>query len=121
MRFYILHIALIAFIMGLIAPACGMMWGGKMSVLEICTTNGMVQIAIADDTDNQKPPKLASDTCPYCFSFAHLTMYTPAAQGISVPVSLALKHQDVLADQIQDKFIKIAAHSRASPVFTLIS
>lgn len=64
------QIALLAFIIGLIAPACGFTWGGKYSVMEICSLDGTKQVVIPNgdqDPTAPTPDKLAKEKCPFCF------------------------------------------------------
>ena len=45
---------LTAFLLGIIAPACGFAWNGKFSVIEICTAKGIEQKIVSND---DLPPK----------------------------------------------------------------
>jgi galactose-1-phosphate uridylyltransferase len=71
----IFHIfLLIAFLGGIIAPACGFSWGGKFSVVEICTTQGIELRVVQDDTTPDTPRNQhASEQCEFCFSNTHIT------------------------------------------------
>lgn len=63
------HIALLAFIIGLIAPACGFAWGGKYSVVEICSLDGIKQVVIPNSEDPTEPipNKSTKEKCSFCF------------------------------------------------------
>ena len=72
-----LHIiVLTAFLGGIIAPACGFAWGGKYSVIEICTAQGLESRIVDNDSnsDNNPAQKMA-DQCQFCFSQAHLSAF----------------------------------------------
>ena len=72
-----LHIfVLIAFLLGIIAPACGFMWGGAYSVIEICTAQGLESRVIADNQQPDHPPQTKKQ-CDFCFQSANLTAYLP--------------------------------------------
>lgn len=69
-----LHIiVLLAFLTGIIAPACGFMWGGNYSVIEICTSNGIENRVIANDDQPSTPQ--TQDQCEFCFTSANLTAF----------------------------------------------
>lgn len=70
----ILHFfIIIAFLAGIIAPACGFLWGGNFSVIEICTAQGIESRIVADTGDsNNTPAHKTSDKCQFCFSHANL-------------------------------------------------
>jgi hypothetical protein len=79
----ILHIfILIAFLAGIIAPACGFMWGGQYSVIEICTAQGLETRIIANENRPNTPapnmPNMAND-CAFCFATANVVNFLPAA------------------------------------------
>ena len=59
-------ITLLAFIISLLAPACGFAWGGKYSVVDICTTEGIERKVIADNSDDQNVPVQTKDDCQFC-------------------------------------------------------
>lgn len=61
---------LIAFLGGIIAPACGFMWGGNYSVIEICTLDG-IESRIVENEDTPDTPRTA-DQCEFCFTNANL-------------------------------------------------
>lgn len=71
-----LHIAvLIAFLVGVIAPACGFVWGGKYSVIEICTAQG-IESRVVNNDDLPKSPHF-EEQCQFCFSQANLKSLMP--------------------------------------------
>ena len=87
---------LISFLAGVIAPACGFSWGGKFSVIEICTAAG-IESRIVENTQNRQndtPEHDTSEQCQFCFQNANIknTLSTPT-QTNKVIVSLErIKH-----------------------------
>jgi hypothetical protein len=79
----ILHIfILIAFLAGIIAPACGFMWGGQYSVIEICTAQGIETRIVANEDQPSAPmPNMAND-CAFCFASANMVSFLPEATAI---------------------------------------
>lgn len=63
---------LIAFVMGVLAPACGFSWNGKFSLVEICTTEGIEMKVVENGSSPNTPQHQASDDCQFCFQNAHL-------------------------------------------------
>jgi hypothetical protein len=74
-------IVLIAFIGGIIAPACGFNWGGKFSVIEICTAQGLEARIVNNNLEPLNSPltphQKAADKCQFCFASAHNQAYLP--------------------------------------------
>jgi len=70
----ILHFfVMAAFLGGIIAPACGFMWGGNFSVIEICTAQGLEnRIVTNDQNEGDIPAHKTADQCQFCFSHANL-------------------------------------------------
>lgn len=69
-----LHIAvLLAFLVGVIAPACGFVWGGKYSVIEICTAQGMESRVVSNEDQPQKPHY--EEQCQFCFAQANIKSF----------------------------------------------
>lgn len=72
---HLMHIFVaIAFLTGVIAPACGFSWGGKYSVIEICTSEG-IESRIVDTSQNGQnnlPAHKAGDQCQFCFQSANV-------------------------------------------------
>lgn len=69
---------LIAFLGGIIAPACGFAWGGKFNVVEICTTQGIELRVVQDDTTPNTPyNQHASEQCEFCFTNTQITALSP--------------------------------------------
>lgn len=86
-------ITLIAFITGLIAPACGFAWGGKYSVITICTDKGFESRVIADnDQDNNAPSPLLHEKCQFCFSNHHVVAFLPPAPAQKTQIIALEKH-----------------------------
>lgn len=65
---------LLSFLIGFIAPACGFSWGGKYSVIEICTTQG-IESRIVENNNNQGDHEQTTEQCQFCFQNAHLKDY----------------------------------------------
>lgn len=65
-------IMLIAFVGGVIAPACGFAWGGKYSIIEICTSQGIEMKIVPQDGQSNDMPAM-SDQCQFCFASANIT------------------------------------------------
>jgi len=73
-----LHILIaIAFLGGIIAPACGFSWGGKYSVVDICTAQGIESKIVANEGNSDTPLPQMADECQFCFSNANLTGLIP--------------------------------------------
>lgn len=79
---------LFAFLVGIIAPACGFAWGGKYSVIEICTAQGLESRVVDNDLDNQDQPKKShiKEQCQFCFAQAHLKNITPVILAVADPL-----------------------------------
>ncbi len=62
---------LTAFLLGIIAPACGFAWNGKFSIIEICTAKGIEQKVVSNDDLPSKHPSDPADhaqkECQFCF------------------------------------------------------
>lgn len=87
-------LTLSAFLLGIIAPACGFAWGNgdsKYSVIEICTANGLESRLVADNENPDTPPHQTTDQCQFCFSNTHLTSFAPEAIAIEEFKADALK------------------------------
>lgn len=75
-----LHIlTIIAFMAGIIAPACGFAWGGKYSVIEICTDQGIESRIVAENETPSDEAPMAKDQCQFCFANAHINALIPAS------------------------------------------
>lgn len=76
-----LHIfVLTAFLLSVIAPACGFSWGGKFSVIEICTAQGIeTRVVENDQNPDDQPSHQMADQCQFCFASANLTNFLPEA------------------------------------------
>ena len=76
-----LHIlVLIAFLGGIIAPACGFAWGGKYSVVEICTAQGFENRIVMND--EQELPHQMQEQCEFCFTHQNVAAFLPDTQKI---------------------------------------
>ena len=79
MRKYAHLFVLISFLAGVIAPACGFSWGGKFSVIEICTAEG-IESRIVEKTKNGQndlPQHKTSEQCQFCFQNANIKNILP--------------------------------------------
>lgn len=76
-------LTLIAFLGSVSAPACGFSWGGKFSVIEICTSQG-IETRVVDNgqAPDNSPNHKTTDKCPFCFASATLTGFLPDAVTI---------------------------------------
>lgn len=70
----------ISFLLGIIAPACGFMWGGQgSSMIEICTAQGIEMRLVTNDLQpnqdptNQPSNPMMGDNCDFCFQNANFT------------------------------------------------
>ena len=77
----VLHIfILLAFVLGIIAPACGFAWGGKYSVVEICTTDG-IENRVVENEEQEHTPSMSED-CAFCFASANVKDFLPNHNAI---------------------------------------
>ena len=78
MRRYLHILTLIAFLGSVIAPACGFSWGGKYSVIEICTAQGIEARVVSNEQNPDKSPDhKTTDQCQFCFASTNLTSFLP--------------------------------------------
>ncbi len=82
---------LLAFLVGVIAPACGFSWSGKYSVIEICTSQGM-ESRIVSKEGQPKAPHVEKQ-CQFCFAQANLKSF--------LPVSMILERNLVIFERIK--------------------
>jgi len=78
MRQATLSLIILSFMLGFIAPACGFMWGGQYSVIEICTTQGIEQRIVLNDTNPTQPNhdhEQSTEECEFCYKNANLGSY----------------------------------------------
>ena len=72
----VLHIfILLAFVLGIIAPACGFAWGGKYSVVEICTLDG-IESRVVENEQKEHAPSMGED-CAFCFASTNVKNFLP--------------------------------------------
>lgn len=82
-----LHILIaIAFLGSIIAPACGFSWGGKYSVVDICTSEGIESKIVANDENSDDEHQQMVDQCQFCFSHANLSGLVPVSTTIEALV-----------------------------------
>ena len=102
---------LIAFLTGVIAPACGFSWNGKFSLVEICTTEG-IEMKVIDNNSAPSGPSTphqqASKDCQFCFQNNHVTAHITAIQMIESPIFTLTKNilntHDILYRQILSQY-----------------
>jgi hypothetical protein len=71
------HIIVIAaFLLGIIAPACNFAWGGKFSVVEICTAQGIEQKLVENKQQPDRPPAM-EDNCSFCIASVTVKIFVP--------------------------------------------
>lgn len=113
-----LHILiLIAFLGGIIAPACGFSWGGKYSVVEICTAQG-IELKLVDGEGQPAPkhtPKI-KDQCQFCVNHQHLAK---AITSDPILIHFAYTQEKLRFSSFETAFLKrfeTPIHARAPPV-----
>jgi hypothetical protein len=119
MRAFLHILVLVAFLGGIIAPACGFLWGGNFSVIEICTTNGIENRIVADnqDSNDTAPNHQKTDNCQFCFTQAHL-----ASQLVPVIIfeSVFFQNEKLRFEQYEENYL-LHLHNdyaaRAPPTF----
>jgi len=82
-------IVLITFLVGVLAPDCGFAWGGKFSVVEICTTEGIESRIVEGKQDPNT--QHASEQCQFCFAQAKALI--PDLQTFETQISVFAKVQ----------------------------
>lgn len=87
MRNYTCIFILVSFLVGVIAPACGFSWGGKYSVIEICTTQGIESRIVENTNNNKNDHKQADRECPFCFQNGHLKDYIYPQSALALTLS----------------------------------
>lgn len=103
MRQTILSLVILSFMLGFITPACGFMWGGKYSVIEICTDQGIEQRVVRNKDNPNKPNhSKAENTCDFCFQNANLSAYlisthTDILSIYNMRVTTLFNHQNIVA------------------------
>lgn len=93
MRKYAHIFVLISFLAGVIAPACGFSWGGKFSVIEICTAEGIKSRVVenSQSEQNNAPEHKTSEKCQFCFQHANLKNILPPLKQINKTI-VSLEH-----------------------------
>lgn len=106
MRQTALLLVILSFLLGIIAPACGFMWDGKYSVIEICTTEGIEQRVVANaDNPNKPSHDQAKNNCDFCFQNANLGNYLLSSEEIATRVyNVKTKHAFTHQRKISDSF-----------------
>jgi hypothetical protein len=95
----------------MIAPACGVAWGGKFSLVEVCTTQG-IEIKVVENTsapsNPSSPHQQANEDCQFCFQNTHLMAGVMDAQIINHPkyslTTKILSTRDILYRQILSQY-----------------
>lgn len=111
-----LHIAvLLAFLVGVIAPACGFAWGGKYSVVEICTAQGMESRIVENEEDPSLPHY--EEQCQFCFAQANIKSFLSVSVELEQRLSV---FERVQFGQYQEILLSRLSHdnaARAPPAF----
>ena len=115
-----LHLfVLISFLLGIVAPACGFAWGnnggGKYSVVEICTAQG-IENRVVESEDQQNTPMMA-EQCEFCFASANLKSFLPSTTSFETVFFEYLKAKTYSVYISNDKFLSFDHTPRAPPVF----
>ncbi|MEM9470246.1 MAG: hypothetical protein AAF988_08800 [Pseudomonadota bacterium] len=58
---------LIAFLGGILAPACGFSWGENFSIIEICTAQGTENRIVGSNDNEKEHHHQITEQCPFCF------------------------------------------------------
>ena len=86
---------LLCFLVGVVAPACGFSWGGKYSVVEICTAQGIEQRVVdTAPTDDSSPHKTVGEDCQFCFAAANMKAFLPADMPV-MKAAVSLQKQRI--------------------------
>ncbi len=105
MKNYLHILALSAFLLSIIAPACGFMWGGKYNVIEICTAQGIeTRVVESDQSSDKTPDHQMADQCQFCFASANLSGF--------LPESIKMEEVKSTTDKIRFHLYEISALSR---------
>lgn len=113
-----LHIlVLIAFLAGIIAPACGFMWGGQYSVIEICTTDGIESRVVMNEGQQNSPHQNMQDQCEFCFSNANIISFLPSKIIISQNENYAEKLRFRDYESIALSRLNTDTSPRGPPIF----
>lgn len=94
-------ITLLAFLLGLLAPACGFAWGGKYNVVDICTTAGIETKIIADSSDEQNTPSTVKDDCQFCSNAQNIDKIAGYTNGYNNGFKLATVYTALLLDVLE--------------------
>lgn len=106
---------LFAFLVGIIAPACGFAWNGKYSVIEICTTEGIESRVVKNDEQPEKSH--ISEQCQFCFAQANLKSFLPEVKTIE---KTQFTYQKTQFQQFETVFLSRRTNdhaARAPPAF----
>ena len=120
MRTLFHSIVIMSFLLGIIAPACGFMWGGKASFIEICTAQGIEKrfVTAQAETPPMPPSHIMDDSCSFCFQSNHVAAFlAPSSKGLydqfqKEKRSLALYRALLLNKQ------RLLPNPRAPPILT---
>ncbi|NCO03627.1 MAG: hypothetical protein GW903_05505 [Alphaproteobacteria bacterium] len=93
------------FLVGVIAPACGFSWGGKFSVIEICTAEGFERRIVENNQSGDHGQ--TSDQCQFCFQNAHIKDY-----GL-LPLDLPVYYAALTRNQVYQYQSVLIAHERS--------
>ena len=109
-----------AFLTGILAPACGFSWGGKYSVVEICTTEGIEQRVVDNGQqpdNNGDPTPTMKDNCAFCFASANVKFFAPENISLEKLQFSAEKIRFNLYETIYLSRASVSGQPRAPPFF----
>jgi len=111
-------LVLLCFLAGLIAPACGFSWGGKYSVIEICTSQGIESRIVENAPSNENSPEnhQMSDDCQFCFQNAHLKAFLVPQTDFQKLVFTTQKQKYALYEAVFLSRVKTPQSLRGPPI-----
>lgn len=119
MKNYLHILTLTAFLLGVIAPACGFAWGGTLNVIELCTDKGIEFRIIANNKQKDKNPvPMVADECQFCFTNTTLTNFLPENVSIKIKYNNTEKQQYSLYEVVLLSHSTRSKKSRAPPILT---
>ncbi|NQZ13830.1 MAG: hypothetical protein HRT94_03245 [Alphaproteobacteria bacterium] len=117
MRNYFHIFVLLSFLVGVIAPACGLSWGGKYSVIEICTADGW-ENRIVENNQSGTPSNSdhsAKEQCQFCIQTSLLkNMILPSSNTLMM-MGKAERIQISRYQTLRDEYAQSLYNPRAPP------
>ncbi len=117
-RQFSISLLIAVFALGIVSPACAKLWGGgAISVLEICTSQGIERIALNGEELPADEKTSTGDHCPFCQT------YNAALTSGDVSVSLKAISYELPEITAQDRLISgltiTKPHQTGPPLFLL--